>query len=498
MATTIYDASAATFKIPLTLFDLPPPVPRQSAIPPTSMRAMGRAVPRRRIIDEKHLEAPSSGFREYMLFALKTRLTPELKTLIGHSVLVSYVGYPAPSMQLSLPGGVNKEPHINAELRNELNSILTREAELPYHRKLECLILRWNSVRYLTAPTYSTSTATDGLYERIPNRWLRSVLPFVPQDESFADDLEIPKLQYRDGGIYADCLHTSTPLGVDEGETYMDLYSRLAVRVLTLIRKWYDEGRIVDPEQSLVTRWNLESVGTISSTTMYKPKDSWGLAKLSPGKLLDLPVSSLLYDLAKGRERSVAMRVGINLVDYHEISKKLFAGGLMRNYHFSGGSLHFTPTDAEDLIRILNGVNDVLYGGSESTVSAVATLTSSRLSWINMYSLIVQRSISTDTTVYVRRDIEPMFVFSFAVPMITNLPAIRQEVLLRARRTLVYLMDRFASPGSLEPVDVHSLLDDPNTQLPADLSSPTVKAYLAKERPATLTEKRGEELSIQF
>lgn len=488
---TTLDASAAVFKIPMELFDLPQPIPRQSLIPPTSMRAMGTAMPRRRRLPETqgHLEAPSSGYKEYLLFALRTRLTPELQELIGRTVLVSYTGYPAPSMRLSLPGG-DREPHINEQLRDELNSLLQREAKLPSHQRLECLLLRWNSNRYLSAPSQSAVFGTDGLYEKIPSRWLRGILPFIPLDESLAGNVDLPKIEYRDHGLYCDCLHTAAPTGIDEGESYSNLYARMSALVLRLIRRWYDEGRLVDPEQSLVKRWQLEAVRTVGGNTLYKPHNNWGLSKLSGGTLLDMPVSALLYELAKGRERSVSVRVGINLVDYHRISKSLFDGSIGQNYHFSGGSLHFIPKSLEDMIRVLTGVDQVLYGSSES--GAVVTLTASRLSWINMYRLIVERSVSSDIAVYVRRDVEPVFVISFTVPMNTNVAAVRQEVVIRARRTLVYIMDRMTKPGGVEMLDIHGLLDEPNAELPADLSSPTVREHLARERPEMLKD------TIQF
>lgn len=482
---TTLDASAAVFKIPHKLFDLPQPVPRQSLIPPTSMRAMGTAIPRRRRLDG-NLEAPSSGYKEYMLFALRTRLTPELQELIGRSVLVSYTGYPAPSMRLSFPGG-DREPHINEQLRSELEALLQRETNLPSHQRLECMLLRWNSNRYLAAPVRSGVFGTDGLYEKIPSRWLRAILPFVPFDESLTGNSDLPKIEYRDHGLYCDCLHTAAPTGIDEGESYSNLYARLSALTLRLIRRWYDEGRIVDPEQSLVKKWRLEPVRTVGGTTLYRPVDNWGLSKLSAGSLLDMPVSSLLYELAKGRERSVAIRVGINLVDYHRISRYLFEGNIGHVYHFSGGSLHFIPKNLEDLIRVLVGVDQVLYGSDES--GAVITLTASRLSWINMYRLIIQRSVSSDIVVYVRRDVEPVFVISFSVPMNTNVDAVRREVVIRARRTLVYVMDRMAKPGGVEPLDVHGLLDDSTAELPSDLSSPTVREYLSRERPEMLKDE---------
>jgi hypothetical protein len=376
-------------------------------------------------------------------------------------------------MRLSFTNG--REPHISESLSHNLNALLEREAKLPSSQRLECMILRWNSVRYLNAPAQSAVHGTDGLYEKIPGRWLRSVLPFIPHDESLSSDFEIPKIEYRDGGLYVDCLHTAGKVGIDEGEDYGNLYARLSSRVLTLIRSWYDEGRLVDPEQSLVKRWRLEPVRSIDKITLYKPSDDWGITQLTRGKLLDLPVSALLHDLAKGRERAVAIRVGINLVDYHGISKRLFGGNLGEKYHFSGGSLYFVPRDLDDLIRVLDGIDEVLYGGVVS--GAVVTLTASRLSWINMYSLIVQRGISADTVVYVRRDIEPLFVFSFTVPIDVNSAAIRQEVVLRARRTLVYILDKS------EDKDVHSHLDDPNAKLPDDLSSPTVRAHQARLIP---------------
>ncbi len=486
MSTTV-DASAAVFKIPHSLFDLPEP---SHKVPTVTMRDLATTMPRRH-----KGEPPSSGFKEYMLFALRTRLTPELQELIGRSVLVSYTGYPAPSMRLSLPGG-DREPHINQELKKELDALLSREANLSSQQRLECLLLRWNSVRYLVGPAQHSLIGPDGLYEKIPSRWVRGVLPFVPLDSSLQDDPDIPKIEYRDGGLYADCLDTAGTVAIDDRESYTVLYARLSNRVLALIRRWYDEGRVIDPEQSLVKRWKLESVRTVGGTTMFKPSNDWGLEKMSRGTLLEMPVSALLHELAKGRERAVAIRAGVNLVDYHEISKRLFGAGLGSKYHFSGGSLHFTPRDLDDLLRVLDGVNDILYGGD--TGGAVVTLASSRLSWIHMYALIVQRSITSDIVVYVRRDIEPMFIFSFAVPLDTNLPEIRAEVVLRARRTMVYLLDHYATPGHLEPVDVHSILDNPDTQLPEDLSSPTVRAYLEKEHPEALQGDEPTLSPIQF
>ncbi len=433
------------------------------------MSEMGTTIRRRRISTEGDLEPPTSGFREYLLFALKTRLAPELQELIGRSVLVSYTGYPAPTMHLSLPGG-SREPHINDQLRQELTALLEREAALPSHKRLQCLLLRWNSLRYLSVSNTSP--------ERVSSRWLRSILPFIPVDETLFEDVEIPRVEYRNGGLYCDCLHTAGIVGVDEGEPYTQLYGRMSVRVVELIRQWYREGRLVDPDQVMVKKWKLVAVRTIGGSTLYKTADDWGL---TGGTLLDMPISALLYELAKGRERSIAVRVGINLVDYHAISKKLFGGGLGSNkYHFSAGVLHAVPRDLDDLLRIVRGVDDVLYGGETS--GAVVTLSATRPSWIRIYTLIVQRSITDDVVVYVRRDVEPAFIFSFTVPLDSNIAALRQEVVLRARRTMVYLLDRFAKPGYSEPVDIHSILDDPETQLPTDLSSPTVRSYLAKER----------------
>ena len=482
---TTVDSSAAVFKVPLNLFDLPPPMPRQSNIPPNSMRGMATSIPRRRKLGSKNrLEAPSSGFREYLLFALRTRLATDLQSLIGRSVLITYTGYPAPTMRLSLAPG-DREPHINVALRTELDALLVREAALPSHQRLECLIIDGLSVRYLSAPSQSSVTGTDGLYERIPSRWLKAILPFIPLDESLAGDEDIPTIDYRNGALFADCLHTAAALSYDEGESFGQLHARLTGRVIALVRRWYDEGRLIDPEQALVKRWKLEAVRTVSGITLYKPSNDWGLARLSRGTLLDLPVSSLLYELAKGRDRQVGIRVGINLVDYHAISQKIFGGGLGTAYHFSGGSLHFTPKDLDDLLRVLDGVDDVLYGGQTS--GAVITLEASRLSWIRVYALIVQRSISANLAIYVRRDVEPVFVFSFTVPIDSNTDAIRREVVLRARRLLIYLMDKFAKEGDTEPTDIHSILDDVSNQLPSDLSSPTVRSYLARERPDSLS-----------
>jgi hypothetical protein len=426
------------------------------------------------------LEPPTSGYKEYMLFALRTRLTPELQELVGRSVIISFTGYPAPSLQLTMPG-TDKEPHINEQLRREIDTLLQREANLSSQQRLECLILRWNSSRYLTA---SSLFGTDGLYHRIPKRWLRAILPFLPLDSSLIDDNTIPRIEYRTDGLYADCLNTAAPIGIEDGETYGNLFARMSFKVLELLRRWYDEGRLVDPEQSLIKRWRLTAVRTVGGTTLYKPSDDWGLTRLARGGLLELPVSSLLWELSKGRERTVSIRVGINLVDYHRISKSLFDGGLATSYHFSGGSLHFIPKSLDDLTRVLDGIDSVLYG--EVSSGAVVTLTASRLSWIKMYGLIVQRSVSSDIVIYVRRDVEPVFVISFTVPMNADVAALRQEVVLRARRTLVYLLDHMGKPGAAEKTDIHAILDEPDAELPADLSSPTVRSHLQRERPETM------------
>ena len=475
------DASAATFKIPHELFNLPEPLSR-------TVKNSGEAMPRRMILKNGTLEPPSSGFKEYLLFALRTRITPELQSLIGRSVLISFTGYPAPSLRLSLPGG-DREPHINETLRGEIEAILNREAALPSNQRLECLLLRWNTVKYLAAPTHYAVAGTDGLYERIPSRWVRTILPFIALDPALADDPDIPVIDYREsssgfgGGLFSDCLHSAAAISYDQGENYGDLYSRMSYRVLAVVRRWYDEGRLVDPEQSVVKRWRLEAVRTVRGTTLYKPIDEWGLSRLSRETLLDLPVSALLYDLAKGRERSVAVRLGINLVDYHAVSKKLF-NGIPGGYHFAGGSLHFIPKDLDDLLRVVDGVNEVLYGGQTS--GAVITLTTSRLSWIRVYALVVQRSISADIAVYVRRDIEPVFVFSFTVPIDSNIATLRQEIVLRSRRLLVYLIDKMGNPpGESDslPIDIHAILDAPNPELPSDLSSPTVRSHLDARFP---------------
>lgn len=455
---TSLDASSATFKVPLELFNLP-----QNYSEDLRKEATDVLPRRKRLLTSEQLESPFSGYRDYMLFALRTRILPELQPIMGRNIFISYTDYPGATLVLSYNS--NREPQITTGLSEEIKSLIEKQVNLPSEQRLECLLLKWNSVRYLTPPVGSS-----GVQERIPGKWLKAILPFIPHDATFAEDPSIPTLIYRNNedALYADCLQNSDD---PEEEYFMDLYSRMVNKILTLVKQWYLEGRVVDPSEDIIEDWKLSSVISIDGKTLFKPQDDWGISKVSRGNLLELPISGLLHDLGKGKERTVPIRAGVNLVNYHGIAKSLYGSGISTgNYYFSGGNLNFIPKNIQDLLFVINTVDQVLYGGEVS--GAVFTLSSSRLSWIRVFSIITQRSVSKDLAVYVRRDLEPEFVFSAMVPLNSNVSELRREVLLRSRRLLVYLMKK------LETQDIHSTLDNPETKLPEDLSSPTVRSYL--------------------
>lgn len=448
-------------------------------------------------------ELPLSGFREYLLFALKSRIMPSLQHIMGRGIRVTFVDHPVPKMKLS-EAGIDTEPRITREMRDLVDSLLERETTaLASSRRLECLLLSPTMTRYLAAHPLRAIVGQDGLYERIPRRWLRTILPFVPFSKEVLGDPEMPVVHHRTeaesgvegGGLFADCMHTASSLGYEEGETPRELYARLSEHVLGLVRLWYDKGYIAEPETSLVTNWELEPVtnlGQAHGGTLYKTKNDWGMTAVTQGLLVDMPVTSLLWELNKGRHRQVAVHVGGNLVDYHVLTNRLFGGGILSSprsppFHFADGSLHFTPNSLTILKHVLDTVDATLYGdnvplepGSGPPLpNSVLTLDADRISWLRVYNLVIKRSISADTAVYIRRDVRPVFVLSFVVPPLTNALTLRAEILLRSRRLMLYIMNHFAASSDTPcEADVHSRLESFES-LPPELERKTVREILS-------------------
>lgn len=420
------------------------------------------------------------GHREFLLFALRTRISPEIKSILGIPVFIDFVGYPGSEISINLPGG--KDLYLNDELRKEIQEVIDENVEFPDAKKLECLMLRCDSTHYI-----SNSMFLDGGFQRIPPKWIRSVLPFLHSLIEIPKELQI-RYDSQECGIFVGGL-------LEHKETnYKTVYNEISSNIIDALMKLWSEGGIVDVPQDMVDKWDLEMISKVkvndNTTTLYSPSldTKWGNLCT---KLSDMPVSAFLYDLMKGSERQVPVKVGINLVDYHYIAKEVNGNTLA---HFSNGSLYFTPKSAKHLSEIVNGVERVKWGGQY--YGSVICFYSTRLSWIRAYSLIVRRSVSNDLVLYVRRDYTlPVFVLSVgSIPMDVDTTTLRQEILLRTRRLLLFLKHKMILPGENE--DIHSILDDVNSKLPDDVSSPTVRDHVDNRKE--FSEFSYPEHNIQF
>ncbi len=371
--------------------------------------------------------------KDYLLFALRTRLIPRLQKMLGKRIDVNFS-----EGSLIHVGYSYGELYMSTDMYEEVKDVIEDEASsnIPY-----CLLL---------------DPKSEFLDINNPS-WVLSMLPFI-------SSVSQHQIKIHDGKLFID---------LREFIDYKIVYSNILTDVLAELKNKYDGGYIVSPTKSLIEKWKLVPViRGKDGNSLYSP-DNW---YLHHSIVLDTPLSLLFQTLTDDtKDVKIGMYVGLNMVDYHHISDRVFKGNF--SFFFEDSKVFFTPTDVGDLLNKTSQINEVIHG--MDSYGKVLCMYASRLSWMRIYAVIAQRAIPGKYTVYVRRDIKPVFVFSITVPDDTNLDELEYEMRIRGHRLLLYLMEKLNPPDG----DIHTVLDNA-VSLPQELNLPPnfVPGGLSSER----------------
>jgi len=396
-----------------------------------------------------NFELPSSlTKKDYYLFALRTRLIPKLQQRLGKTIDIYFSKTSANTLadvlHIGYPNG--KELYLSSDMHHELKELI--ESTTHTSMKEWCLLL----------DTDTTKIFIDEGRNKISSSWIRSIFPFITignVTDINNENILVP-VKIEDEKLY---------INLVKFPEYKTKYVEILQDLQEDLKSKYHIGYTVNPSKTIVEKWKLKEIDRKESSKLYVP-DGW---TTSTNALVDVlasintPLSLLFHEFANASKFKVSMNVGLNMVDYHYISERVFNGDF--SFFIEEGKVFFTPKDLQDLLDKTSKINEIIHGND--VYGKVLCMYASRLSWMRIYALISQRSIPGKYTVYVRRDIRPMFVFSVKVPDDTDLDNIEYELRIRGDRLLLYLLEK------LKPLDgdIHEALDNA-AKLPQELELP--------------------------
>src|SRR6185437_4996885 len=345
-----------------------------------------------------NFELPSSlTKKDYYLFALRTRLIPKLQQRLGKTIDIYFSKTSANTLadvlHIGYPNG--KELYLSSDMHHELKELI--ESTTHTSMKEWCLLL----------DTDTTKIFIDEGRNKISSSWIRSIFPFITignVTDINNENILVP-VKIEDEKLY---------INLVKFPEYKTKYVEILQDLQEDLKSKYHIGYTVNPSKTIVEKWKLKEIDRKESSKLYVP-DCW---TTSTNALVDVlasintPLSLLFHEFANASKFKVSMNVGLNMVDYHYISERVFNGDF--SFFIEEGKVFFTPKDLQDLLDKTSKINEIIHGND--VYGKVLCMYASRLSWMRIYALISQRSIPGKYTVYVRRDIRPMFVFSVKVP----------------------------------------------------------------------------------
>jgi hypothetical protein len=368
------------------------------------------------------VDEPDFNYTSYDIFVLNTKLSYWLKHNFGPKLSISYPsarGREGKSNSMYITVVPTKGGEVYDMSSDQVESLQHIVDEITTSSRTAVLLMSIDS--YPTEDPFGDSVI-------IPSDWLRSIYPYV--------------------GLSPDVNPHMSEMGIMvELESYIDfssVYFDLVIQVIERVKNLYFQGYIVNPDPDIIEKWGLISLnaddsednGMNTETKNKIYKTSWKDSRITSkyGGMY-----GFLMSRQQG-EKTIDLFIGYKSLAKHNLAKYLLnydISGVFSNQHVS---VHVD--NIADAQAIASNIDIYANEGS----GYILQMTSSRPSWILLYSSIAEKMGYDDTVGYLSTDESRPYVFSCLVPYETNI----QEVTKNINMTATEMISRLEDEGNPE------------------------------------------------
>jgi hypothetical protein len=365
---------------------------------------------------------------DYDIFALKSRLTPIYRALLGRSIDVRFARIPADKspIVIELYAGTNKVS-LSAATYSLLQDEINEQINKPYPH---ALVLAFPALMFTDdgIPIDSDWITHMAPYLDIPHTPDKGAAPFITTD-----------------GIYVDLSKT-----VDFGNEYNALVNMIVDQYQLL----YAKGLVADIRcANIAVDWSLVKVDIPIAkgekpAPLYRP--DWQDLRLAPD-----PVKFINQRL--DGERFIKIRIDDNNVVRHAVSRVIdYCKGLC---YFQGKAVFIIADNLSATQRVVTNIFRVIVPAE----GMVLTIHATRPSWLKLYSKASENiwiDHKRSCTSYLIKDIKSTLVYSCTVPIGTNLVYYVRLIKKNASRIVEHLRT------TLKTENIHGLIEQPDFVFP--------------------------------
>lgn len=351
------------------------------------------------------VDEPDFNYTSYDIFVLNTQLSYWLKHNFSPLLSISYPsvrGREGKDNSMYITVVPIKGGEVYNMSSDQVKSLQKRVDEITTSPRTAVLLMSTDP--YPIEDPFGNSVI-------IPSGWLRSIYPYV--------------------GISPNVNPHLSEMGIMvELKSYVDflsVYSNLVIRVIERVKDLYFQGYIVNPDPDIIKKWNLISLNADDSDNREDTGEKNMIYKASWNDSRITFNYGGMYGFLMSRQQgdtTIDLFIGYKSLTKHNLAKYLLDAGIVGI--FSNQHVTVYIDNIADVQAIASNID--VNEGSGYTLR----MTSSRSSWILLYSSISDKMGYTDKIGYLSTDETQPYVFSCLVPPETNIQEVTKVIHMTA------------------------------------------------------------------
>jgi len=327
----------------------------------------------RTLIDRSGLqcgEEPDFNYNSYDLFCLRTKVEPYLKELLNSKVYIIFksilIGNKMVMTVIPMEGTeiITLSSDLIKKIRDYINSITGNKNQ-------SCLVY----------DITNTVIAYDGT--KIPNYWIKSVLPYVDISSSFNPFI-------NEIGIYVD---------LSKDVDYIITYNEIQMNIIEQLKQMYENGYVTNAK-SIASLWNLVTLD--DKEIIYLPQ--WKDNRFAKN------LAEFLLSRLRG-DKFIHIFIGDNKVKRHYIALSLSNNRF--NFKFNEAYVEVEVNDLDNA-RLASAL---IFNAVHNAVGKVALISFNRPSLISLYQWASKQLDSRLNCIsYSVLDSSCSFIYSCLIP----------------------------------------------------------------------------------